>query len=608
MRMDPYNWSGNNRPALSYDVETTGLNYHGGDSVFSYATCTAKQEVDVRRLDRKCTQAANTHHLKNLWTGDGRLTPKVMHNAKFDIAFTESCLQLESLEGNVIHDTYIMAKLLITDHYSHALDDLAWDLAGYSRKADKAIKPYIVGGKGFERVPEHLMDAYQAADVDRTMLLFLFFWPKIQSDPLLLDIYTFELKLIWATIRIERRGVMLNRNNCRKLIQELRAKEQDTLEKIRYRTYPSFKPGNADQVAHVIYDELKYPLIKKTRTGKRAVDKHTLAALKELRDNPLLGLIQAYRSWVRGQSIIASYLDLADAFGVIHPDIKTCGAQTGRESCSRPNLQNVEQEGVLLNPYPIPARRCFRPRRKRVNFHVDYKGIEARILIQYSQEPELMDRLIRAVPDDDVHALAAEAFFGKRYTHEKDPKKRKTLRKASKNANFAIPYGAGWKKVMATLGLDAVEGKRAFDRYAARWPAHSSLSRNVAEEIHETGYATTLFGRPIYVPKNHAFKGMNYKTQGTAAEICKRGQAQLHPWLMHEYPDVFMILPIHDEIVFEVPHRLLEEEALHRLMMGIREQMCYCPQMEVPLEVEVEYAIVTWAETKEYKLNVKAEV
>lgn len=590
-------------PALAYDTETTGLDYHRGDKMFSYATCSEDQKLDVRRLDRPSTKTANADHLRALWLGAGKRIPKVMHNAKFDIRMTELYVGQE-LDGNVVHDTYVMAKLLMTDHYSHSLDDLAWDLCGYSRAADKAIKPYTVGGKGYERVPEHLMDAYQRADVDRTMSLFLFFWPKIKADPQLLEIYSHEIRLIWATLRIEQRGVMINRNRCRELIAELATKEQDTVNQLRNLTYPGFKPGNSDQVAHLLYDVLKYKVIKKTKTGKRAVDKHTMAALREVKDDPRLGLIQAYRSWVRGQSIVASYMDLADQYGIIHPQINTVGAQTGRESCSKPNLQNVEQEGVLLNPYPIPARRCFRPRAGYVNFHVDYKGIEMRILVQYSGEDCMVERLKTKIPDDDVHDIAATLFYGDRYTKCKDPKEKKTLRKAAKNANFAIPYGAGWKKVVTTLGLDAKVGHEAYTRYCKALPKLAALPHDVVHEIRETGYATTLFGRQIYVPKNHAFKGMNFKVQGTAAEVCKRAQVYLHEWLSKDEPDVHIILPIHDEIVFGVPNRLLEPTKLRRLMMGIRERMIYCPQMEVPLEVEVEYTTTSWAIKKPYHLEV----
>jgi len=606
MKITPYSWP--DTPVLAYDTETTGLDYHRGAKMFSFSTCTcndldAPPEFHVCRLDQPSTKTAHVEHLRSIWTGDGKQIPKVMHNAKFDIRMTEQFLQ-ENLEGNVVHDTYVMSKLLMTDHYSHALDDLAWDLYGASRSHDKAITPYTAGGRGYERVPEHLMDAYQRADVDRTMSLFMFFWPKIQVDPKLLDIYTHEIKLLWATLRIEERGVMIHRNRCRELITELKGKEKRTVEELRRLTYPGFKPGNSDQVAHLLYDVAKYKVIKKTKTGKRAVDKHTMAALKEVKPDTRIDLVQAYRSWVRGQSIVASYLDLADTYGIIHPQINTVGAQTGRESCSKPNLQNVEQEGVLLNPYPIPARRCFRPRNGHVNFHIDYKGIEMRILVQYSGEDSMIERLRTKDPDDDVHDIAAALFYGDRYIKCKDPQMKKSLRKAAKNGNFAIPYGAGWKKVVVTLGLDPVTGRTAFMRYCTALPKLAALPRDVISEIMCTGYATTLFGRQIYVPKNQAFIGMNYKVQGTAAEVCKRAQVYLHEWLQHEIKDVFIILPIHDEIVFEVPSRWLEPKKLRRLMMGIRERMIYCPQMTVPLEIEIEYTVDSWAVKKPYLLEV----
>jgi len=320
----------------------------------------------------------------------------------------------------------------------------------------------------------------------------------------------------------------------------------------------------------------------------------TLLKEKHPEPLPLLDDVIEYRSWTRGQSILASYLDFRDDEGAIHPNIRTCGAVTGREACADPNLQNVEKEGRIRNPFPVPARRCFRPRPGFVNFHADYAGIEMRILIHYSDDPKMLDCLNNG--DGDVHSLAAAVFYGRRFTEETDKKKRKSLRDAAKNANFAIPYGASAAKVAATLALPLSDAKVKYGIYKATFPGLAGLSRTIEGWVKRDGFVRTAFGRIIHVPKSKAYIGTNYMVQGTAADILKRAQVRLGPWLERETGGrVRMILPIHDELIIEVPRDMLG--VCPELFRGIRREMIrdFMPPLKVPLDVEVDYTIRDWA-------------
>ena len=585
-------------PVIAYDTETTGLDVYGNDKVFAYATCDETGKCTVKRLD-KGRQNASLDYLEGLWSPS--LTKvMVMHNAKFDLAMTEKLLG-RKLDGMLIHDTMIMSHLLQNDHTSHALDTLAWELCAYPRDADQAVKKHTPGGKGYEKVPEKIMNQYQENDVERTMLLFKFFWPKIQQDKVLQEIYQFELDLLWPTMRMEERGIMLDIPRCEQTIKELHQKTKAVLHDIRVAAeMKDFNPGSTKKLAWLIHEKLKLPVLKKTPKGQASVDKDVLFHLRQLHPNPVLDLILQYRSWTRGTSILTSYLDFADSYATIHPCINTCGAQTGRESCSRPNLQNVEKTGVLLNPYPVPARRVFRPRPGYVNMHVDYAGIEMRILIHYSDDPLMLECLNNG--DGDVHSLAASIFYGDEFTKCTDKDKRKTLRSAAKNANFAIPYGASAQKVAATLGLSLGVAHKRFALYKQTFPRLASLTDIISQEVMNTGYTVTAFGRRLYIPKTRAYMGINHRVQGTAAEILKRSQVRLYKYFeKHTNNQYKMLLPIHDELIIEIPRQHLS--TAQQVLAGARALMIDFPQLKVPLEVEFSITTRDWATKHDYQLE-----
>ena len=168
---------------VSYDTETTGLDRRKGQ-IFSFSTCTPEGSLEVHRFDGPPGRRRKSlHTLEEIWSQP--LLAKVCHNAKFDIPFTQRFLgEWEDLwTTHTIHDTMVMSHLLQNHHPSHALKDLAWELSGYPKDDETAIKPYTRGGASYADVPEVLMDAYQKGDAERTMLLHLFFWPKIRKDP-----------------------------------------------------------------------------------------------------------------------------------------------------------------------------------------------------------------------------------------------------------------------------------------------------------------------------------------------------------------------------------------------------------------------------------------
>ena len=594
--------------AIAYDTETTGLELHTKHKMFAYSTASYEGATEVVRLDGKDGKFKSKRRALSYLDKLTRQTDRaiVCHNAKFDLTATEYALGRRLVGPGTngrpplpFHDTYIQAHLFMSDHPSRRLKDLAWELGGYPKDDETEVKRYIKGGYDYSEVPPEIMTKYQERDAVRAMLLHRLFYPKIQASKELTEIYQAELDLIPVTMAMERRGFMINRRKTRELIDWLKVELDQVLDDIEGVAGMRFNPDKRKQLSYVLFDKLGLPVLARTPKSKEPkTSKEILARLRDEYPHPILDLITKFRSYRRGVTILGDYLEYADDEGIIHPDINTCKAVTSRESASRPNLQNVEKTGVLLNPYPVPARRVFRPRPGYILFFIDYAGIEMRLLIHYSREPKLIDLINNG---GDPHSLAAEIFYGDRFRNAKGAK-RKTLRGAAKNANFAIPYGASALKVATILGMKADEGALAFGRYRQEVPGLVGLTPKLIRRVKQEGEVITAFGRRLRVARAKAYTGTNYLIQGTAAGILKRAQVRVAEYLERATGgDVKLLLPVHDEIILEYPRDMLGE--VEPVFNGIREVMIDFNQFDIPLEVEAEYSTIDWESKREYKIG-----
>ena len=603
---------------LSYDTETTGLRPFSGDRMFSYSYCGENDTAGkVQRIDD--SSGVGLRRLRAFWD---RMPHVAMHNAPFDLAFTEQALGRRLAESVRFEDTQLMAHVLRNDHPGHGLKALGWELAGIPRDDEALVRHWIAGGRtDYSAIPPEVMQEYQRRDAERTILLALHFLQELEKKPKLKAAYEAERDVVIPSLRMEERGFMINREKCAKLAEEMEVDAMAALDETAAVYGRRVNLGSNDLLAAILYGERRFPVVSRTSKGKPSVDKESLETLFLEYKDPLLRLAIRYRSRRRGAKILQGYLEAADENGIIHPSIKICGATTGRESCRNPNLQNVEKEGDLQNPFPTPARRVFRPRPGCINFHVDYSGIELRLLVHYSKDGELVREVQRK--GGDPHRLAAGVFYppftpAERLAHQdfcgafpiiaagldayaEGSKEWTSLRNQAKGTNFAVPYGAGWRKACAALGLPEEVGRRRFDEYRRRFPGLCSMTRNIISTVREKQGVETELGRFIYVPRDKPYVGVNYLIQGTAAEILKRAQVRVHRFLEKETSgECRLLLPIHDELIVEWPRKRLTDAKA--CWQKIRELMIDFPQFNVPLEIEVEISTVDWATKEEFSL------
>ena len=124
-----------------------------------------------------------------------------------------------------------------------------------------------------------------------------------------------------------------------------------------------------------------------------------------------------------------------------------------------------------------------------------------------------------------------------------------------KNTMYGMLYGAGAAKTAETSGVPLEEARSA---RASILAAFSGLSRAMSTYEHharEHGSVTTALGRELVVEPEVSYKGLNAAIQGSAADYFKRGLV----WLAQAGLDEFMLLPVHDEVLFSMPPDVVDD-------------------------------------------------
>lgn len=573
----------------SFDIETTGLNPRK-DTIFSYCIGDRDGNVKVYRIDRDGRNNRLQQKRLEVFFHNTSIA-KICHNYHFELNFLKSH-HINIPKETVWHDTMIMSQLLRNLAPSHALDALCWELCGYSRELDVKVK--IMGKKlgGYQHIPESIMNPYQKADGERTMLLFQLWYNEIKNNKKLYEDYLNEIALVKVTQRLEDHGIMLDIDQALKLKLWLENKLINIRDDL-HRLYGEYiNLSSEPQVRKILYKDMKLPILAFTKGKLPSTGKLILMDLREKYDSPIFNLILQHRSYVKGLAMVKSYIKFADDRHIIHPKINTNPTRTGRESSSNPNLQNVGKEEVLLNPFPVPARRCFRAFPQHILLFGDYTGIEMRLIVDASGDEKML-KLIKQ--GEDVHRIAAQILYGNLFKGER------TQRNAAKNAHFAIPYGAGLVSVAHTLGLTLEQAKPGFERYKDEHPKIAFFSSTILKQVQELGYVETPFGRKLYLPDDKIYGSANYRIQGTAAGIIKRAQVTVDKYLKEVWDDLIrLILPIHDELVLSYPKNFMED--LPEVIKNLNMLMIDIPEIGVPLEVGWKMSTTTWDKAKELKI------
>jgi DNA polymerase-1 len=474
------------------------------------------------------------------------------------------------------NDVELLSYLLNPSRREHALVDLARERL----RAELPELPVTTGKKArplADHAPEELSAAYAVrADVAQRLAPEL--WKELEEAGLAKLARELELPLLPVLAQMERHGVKLDVEVLRGISNKVDVECNTKLQRIQQLAGREFNVGSNPQLATILFDELKLPIIKRGKTGP-SVDQEVLEKLAE--HHPLPEAIIEYRSLSKLKS---TYLDtlpeLVARDGRIHTTYHQAATATGRLSSSDPNLQNIP----IRTDLGREIRRAFVAEEGHQLVSADYSQIELRLLAHIAEDPVLIDAFQH---DEDIHSRTAGEIFGvspKEVTSDQ--------RRVAKTVNFGIAYGLSPYGLSSRLSIPESEARDIIERYFTRYAGIRRYLEETVERARKVGYVETLDGRRRLMgdllSKNRNVAqaaeraAINMPIQGTAADLIKKAMLAANAALAKQGLKARMLLQVHDELLFETPDA--EVEAVKALA---RQSMGSVVTLKVPLKVDV---------------------
>ena len=483
-----------------------------------------------------------------------------------------------------VDDTAVAAYLLNSGRSGYPLEQLCAD-AG-SPGIPGALASLLEGTPAGESDPAKIA-AWTGARAEGVWRLDQAQIPTLAEHGLTSLYETLEVPLVPVLADMERVGIRVDRERLGQLAKELDTQLDTLLREIHHLAGEPVNPNSPKQLATVLFEKLKLPPVKRTKTGYST----DVDVLEELAlGHPLPGRILEYRqlSKLKGTYADALPLLIHPRTGRIHTSFNQLVAATGRLSSSNPNLQNIPIRSELGRR----IRQAFIPDDGWRFVAADYSQIELRILAHFTEEPALVEAFGAGA---DIHTRTAAQIMGvapDAVTAE--------MRRLAKVVNFGILYGLSGFGLSQAVSIGRAEAQRFIDDYFATHPRVRAYIDRVVAEGRAQGYVTTLLGRRRYLPELHARNPVargaaermaaNAPIQGTASDIIKLAMVNLAPALAARGLRSRMLLQVHDELLLEVPEA--EAAMVRALLPEIMEAVV---TLAVPLRVDVKEGR-DWAE------------
>ena len=396
-----------------------------------------------------------------------------------------------------------------------------------------------------------------------------------------------EMPLTEILARMEERGVFVNKSQIKEK-SAVMSEKIAVLEKNIYELAgETFNVNSPKQFAEVLFEKLKLPAAKKTKTGY-STNAEALEEIKNL--HPVVDAILEFRALTKLKS---TYLDglakLLDRNDRVHTNFNQTVTATGRLSSSDPNLQNIPvrtEEGRAIRALFEPGEGydCI--------LSADYSQIELRLLAHMSGDKNLIDAFKCG---QDIHARTAAEVFGVP-VEDVTP----DLRRKAKAVNFGIVYGISAYGLARDLHISREEAGEYIKKYFERYPDVKDFLDATVAQAHLHGYVTTIFGRRRALDDINSINfskrtlaermAMNTPIQGSAADIIKLAMIRAEENLRGLESRI--ILQVHDELVLEAKNsELAEAEKI------LRDAMENVTELAVPLIVDV-HSGANWALAK----------
>jgi DNA polymerase-1 len=565
---------------VAFDTETTGLDTKTA-SLVGFSFCFGKNEAFYvpmehfylgvlpqidKNMAKKAIEILNTKRL-------------IVHNFKYDYAIVKNNL---GIKLTLYADTMIQAWLLNSSK-PVGLDKL---VEKYFHHKMIGFKDIVKKGETFATIDMQKACEYASEDAFFTYKLYDKFQEDFKNNPILSDIANkIEFPFIKVLDYMENCGIRVDIDK----LQELKEKNQEKLKILIDKIYDlsgtNFNINSPKQLGDVLFEILKLPNGKKTKTGYSTNE----AVLLKLKDkHPIIKDLLEYRMVSKLQSTyVLPLLKLGqnDDKNKIYTSFLQTGTATGRLSSKNPNLQNIpvrSKEGREI-------RGAFVAKKGYKLVGIDYSQIELRLLAHFSKEPILTDAFKN---DEDIHYQTASLLFGE--------DEAKNMRHIAKTINFGLIYGMGARKLSQTLQISTQDAKKYINSYFEKLGIVTSYLKQIEDEALKNSKVETLIGRYRnfdfsnvngIMKASYLREAVNTVFQGSASDLIKLSMIKIYDKYKNN-ENISMLLQIHDELIFQI-----KDEYVDSICVDLKNIMEGIYTLDVPLKVTIAIGN-NWSELK----------
>lgn len=496
---------------------------------------------------------------------------KICHNAKD--AYVSLYKHGVDLKG-LAFDTAIASYLLNPSENTYKIDELAGRYAGERMPNEKEVLEVFK-----EKQDREILNNYLCSQSVSIYKLYNILKSQLEENGMLDLYHNVEHPLIEVLASMEIEGFMVDRSMLMELSSEFGLEIDRLTGEIYNLSGEEFNINSPKQLGNILFEKLKLPVIKKTKTGY-STDAEVLEKLAP--QHEIVEKILEFRQVMKLKSTyVDGLLNIVGKDNKIHSSFNQTVTATGRISSTEPNLQNIPvklEMGRRIRKVFVPSSD------NNIILSADYSQIELRVLAHIADDINLIDAFYNKL---DIHRKTASEVFNVP-VNEVTP----LMRSRAKAVNFGIVYGISEYGLSRDLKISRNEAKSYIDSYLEKYSGVKKYMEEIVTQAKLKGYVTTVLNRRRYIPEisstNFTVRSlgerfaMNTPIQGSAADIIKIAMIRVYKRLREEKLKSKLILQVHDELILEV-----SKDEIDIVKNIVKECMEDAMKLNVPLEVDI---------------------
>lgn len=607
------------------DFRLVGISISWGQHNNYYIPCGHLRDEDI---DNQCDLDEVVSYLKPVFE---RCDVTIIgHNLKFDMHVLQRVGI--TLKTTSLFDT-MLASWLCDENTPNGLKENSHDKMGVDQTHFKEVTDSIpnevkkgFGYKANQKVHDFGLvtieegHMYALYDAFYTWCLSIGYREELVDEKMDKIYFKVNIPFLITLFKMEENGVTVDVEKLKQMGVEMQADIDDLQYKIYELAGVEFNIGSSQQKAEILFgyekplsksgkDTRNYHLLENsfnfrplstTASGNPATDSDSIWRLSQMtyknnkRKQQGVEMCKLMLEYAKLAKLKTAFVDgiLEQMYedGKAHPSFNQIGTDSGRISCSQPNLQQLpkanEDDKYQIRSVFIGSIDEVTGKRKKI-IALDYHNLEMVCLTYFSHDKNLSEMFAN---DDDAHGSTAVNMFNLDCTPVEAKKMYPHLRQAAKTINFMLMYGGGAGKLYESLKSDhfspldlgakeyleayhcknGVQVAQAFiDKYFDSYSGVAKFIRDQKKYAHRHKCVYTILGRKRRLPDINSPDmkvssycerlSVNSAIQGTAGDITISAQNRIDADERLKELRCNMMIQVHDELVFECPEENLEE-------------------------------------------------